>query len=51
MEYIPLNFRIMAQPLNWIIILLMLTIAGFALETAYHFAVSHHALTNASTES
>ncbi len=48
MDFIPLNFRLMAQPLNWIIILLMLVIAGFAAEVAYNFAVTHHAINNTS---
>jgi len=46
MEYVPLNFRILLQPLNWLTILLMLAIAGFAVETAYTFAVSHHSINN-----
>lgn len=49
-EYIPLNFRILLQPLNWLIVLLMLAIAGFALETAYTFAVSHFAANNTVSE-
>ncbi len=49
-EYIPLNFRILLQPLNWLIVLLMLVIAGFALETAYKLVVSHAALTSSMSE-
>lgn len=43
MKYIPINFDIALQPLNWIIILLMLIIAGYALETVYNFAVTREA--------
>lgn len=47
MKYIPINFDIVLQPLNWLTVLLMLTIAGFAAETVYNFVVSHHAVNNA----
>lgn len=32
MDYIPLNFAIMRQPLNWAIVLLMVIIAGYILD-------------------
>jgi len=32
LEYIPLNFAIMKQPMNWVIVLLMVIIAGFMLD-------------------
>lgn len=32
MKLIPLNWRILAHPVNWIIVLLMVIIAGFALD-------------------
>lgn len=31
MDWIPLNFKLLANPVNWAIIILMLVIAGFAL--------------------
>ncbi len=30
-EYIPLNFELMKNPLNWIIVFLMIAIAGLGL--------------------
>jgi len=32
LEYIPLNFAILKQPMNWVIVLLMVIIAGFMLD-------------------
>lgn len=40
MKYVPINFAIALQPLNWLTIMLMLVIASFAVETVYTFAVS-----------
>jgi predicted membrane channel-forming protein YqfA (hemolysin III family) len=37
-SYIPLNFDLMANPINWVIITLMVLIAGFGV--AYIFSAS-----------
>lgn len=34
MKYVPLNWRILAHPVNWIIVVLMVLIAGFILDIA-----------------
>lgn len=36
-DWIPLNWRIMSEPLNWVIMLLMVVIAGFAFEIITDF--------------
>lgn len=33
--FIPLNFELMANPINWVIVTLMVLIAGFALAHVY----------------
>jgi len=35
-DYVPLNTELMANPVNWVIILLMVFIAGLALSLAFH---------------
>lgn len=37
MKFVPINFEILKNPLNWLVVLLMLTIAGFALEEIFRF--------------
>lgn len=37
MKYIPINWEIVRNPLNWAIVLLMLAIAGFALNEMMRF--------------
>lgn len=36
MKYIPLNFALMANPVNWIIITLMVMMAGIAFALVFH---------------
>lgn len=36
MDRIPLNFALMANPVNWIIVLLMVYIVGLALSLLFH---------------
>jgi hypothetical protein len=36
MERIPLNFALMRNPVNWIIVLLMVYIVGLALSLLFH---------------
>lgn len=36
MKYIPLNFALMAHPVNWAIITLMVLIAGIAVGLIFH---------------
>lgn len=36
MDYVPLNFKLMAHPANWAIVTLMVMIAGTALGLIYH---------------
>lgn len=36
MDWIPLNFRLMAHPANWAIVTLMVLIGGMALSLIYH---------------
>jgi hypothetical protein len=45
-DFVPLNFRLLGQPLNWVIILLMLIIAGFAIDMVYKFVVTHNISNN-----
>ena len=35
LSYIPVNWELMKNPYNWIIVLLMVAIAGFALSLLY----------------
>ena len=35
LKYIPLNFGIMAHPLNWVIVLLMIAMAGMGLAVIF----------------
>jgi hypothetical protein len=35
-KYIPLNFEIMSNPLNWVIVPLVVLFAGMVLATVYH---------------
>lgn len=34
--YTPLNFELMANPVNWVIVVLMVAIAGLALSLLFH---------------
>jgi hypothetical protein len=43
MKYIPLNWRIMQHPVNWIIVVLMVLIAGFALDIINRWWAQHNA--------
>lgn len=36
MEYVPLNFGLMADPVNWLIVALMVAIGGFGLSLVVH---------------
>ena len=42
MERIPLNFALMANPWNWIVILLMVYILGLALSLLFHRPMLPH---------
>lgn len=35
-SYIPLNFELAGNPVNWIIVLLMVAIAGLAVSLIFH---------------
>ena len=35
-KYIPLNFALMSNPINWIIITLMVLLAGMAFALVFH---------------
>ena len=35
-EFVPINFELAGNPVNWIIVLLMLAIAGLALSLIFH---------------
>ena len=35
MEYIPLNFELLRNPYNWVVVLLMVMIAGLAVATIF----------------
>lgn len=35
MEYIPLNFALLKNPFNWVIVTLMVVIAGLGLHAAF----------------
>ena len=39
-KYIPLNFALMANPINWVIITLMVLLAGMAFALVFHPANS-----------
>ena len=42
MAFEPVNFAILKQPLNWIIVILMLLIAAFALHYLKMYLVTQH---------
>jgi hypothetical protein len=40
MDYIPLNFALLRSPINWLIITLMVLLAGMAFTLVFHPANS-----------
>jgi hypothetical protein len=40
LEYIPLNFALMKNPLNWLTLILMVTIGAFAVDALMRLTLS-----------
>jgi len=40
-DALPINWRLIGNPLNWLIILLMVIIAGFAFDAGARFIAQH----------
>lgn len=42
MDYLPINFDLIKHPSNWLIVILMVVIAGIALDVVLQFANSYN---------
>ena len=40
MDYVPLNFSLLSNPMNWLTVLVMIFVAGLALSLLFHRPLS-----------